>query len=73
MKVGDIVKYINDWIPNRQWYLYSLSKGDICKIVLIRNGKITYEKNGVTHLNANIANLNINKIEPYGEIYLNNN
>jgi hypothetical protein len=73
MKVGDIVTYINDWKPNRQWLLESLYKGDICKIVLIRDGKTTYEKNGLTHSNPSIVNLDINKITPYGEVYSDNN
>ena len=63
MKVGDVVTYINDWKPNRQWLLESLYKGDLCKIVLIRGGKTTYEKNGLTHSNPSIVNLDINKLK----------
>lgn len=63
MKMGDIVTYINDWKPNRQWLLESLYNGDLCKIVLIRDGKTTYEKNGLTHSNPSIVNLDINKLK----------
>ena len=73
MKVGDIVAYINDWKPNRQWVVESLYKGDLCKIVLIRDGKTTYEKHGFIHSNPSIVNLDINKIVPYGEVYSDNN
>ena len=64
LKVGDIVEYLEDWKPNRQWYLYSLQKGNLCTIVLLRDGKYTHEKQGTEYLNANIANLNIEKIKP---------
>lgn len=50
MKVGDIVEYIDDW-----------EKG-LCTIVILRDGKITNEKNGEERLNASIVNLNIEKI-----------
>jgi hypothetical protein len=63
MKVGNIVTYIDDWKPNRQWLLESLYKGDLCKIVLIRDGKTTYEKNGLTHSNPSIVNIDINKLK----------
>ena len=63
MKTGDIVEYINDWKKGRQWYLHSLSKGDLCTIVLIRDGKYTHEKQGVEYLNTNIVNLNVDKIK----------
>lgn len=63
MKVGDIVVYKKDWKPGRKWYLYSLYKGDLCQIVLLRDGKYTNFKKGETHLNANIVNLNINEIK----------
>jgi hypothetical protein len=63
MKVGDIVIYTEDWKPNRQWVVESLYKGDLCKIVLIRDGKTTYEKNGLTHSNPSIVNLDINKLK----------
>ena len=62
MKVADIVEYIDDWKKCREWYLYSLSKGDLCTIVILRDGKITNEKNGEERLNASIVNLNIEKI-----------
>ena len=63
MKVGDIVIYTEDWKPNRQWVVESLYKGDLCKIVLIRDGKTTYEKNGFVHSNPSIVNLDINKLK----------
>ena len=63
MKVGDIVEYIDDWKKGREWYFCSLSKGDLCTIVIIRDGKYTNEKNGEVRLNANIVNLNIEKIK----------
>ena len=63
MKVGDIVYYKNDWKGKRLWRLYSLSKGDICTIVLIRDNKISNEKNGEERLNASIVNLNLSDIE----------
>jgi len=72
MKVGDVVIYLDDWKPNRQWFLESLYKGDLCKIVLIRDGKTTYEKHGFTHPNPSIVNLDINKIKLYGEVYSDN-
>lgn len=62
MKIGDIVEYIDDWKKGREWYLYNLSKGDLCTIVILRDGKITNEKNGEERLNASIVNLNIEKI-----------
>ena len=62
MKVGDIVEYLDDWKPGRQWYLYSLYKGDLCQIVLLRDGKYTNFKRGETHLNANIVNLCTSRI-----------
>ena len=62
MKVGDIVEYIDDWKKGREWYLYSLSKRDLCTIVILRDGKITNEKNGEERLNTSIVNLNIEKI-----------
>ena len=63
LKVGDIVEYIDDWKKDRKWYLYNLSKGNLCTIVLIRDGNYTHEKQGVECLNANIVNLNIDKIK----------
>ena len=65
MKVGDIVYYKKDWKGKRPWYLYSISKGDLCTIVLMRDGKITNGKNGQERLNASIVNLNISEIELY--------
>ena len=62
MKVGDIVEYIDDWKKGREWYLYSIFKGDLCTIVILRDGKITNEKNGEERLNASIVNLSIEKI-----------
>jgi hypothetical protein len=65
MKVGDIVYYKKDWKGKRPWYLYSISKGDLCTIVLMKDGKITNGKNGQERLNASIVNLNISDIELY--------
>ncbi len=62
MKVGDIVYYKKDWKGKRPWYLCSISKNDLCTIVLLRDGKITNGKNGEERLNANIVNLNLNEI-----------
>ena len=62
MKVGDIVEYIDDWKKGREWYLYNLSEKGLCTIVILRDGKITNEKNGEERLNASIVNLNIEKI-----------
>lgn len=62
MKVGDIVYYKKDWKGKRPWYLYSILKGDLCTIVLLRDDKITNGKNGEDRLNASIVNLNINEI-----------
>lgn len=62
MKVGDIVEYVDDWKKGREWYLYSLSKRDLCTIVILRDGNITNDKNGEERLNASIVNLNIEKI-----------
>ena len=63
MNVGNIVYYKKDWKGKRPWYLYSLSKGDLCTIVLLRNGEYTNNKNGEERLNASIVNLNITEIE----------
>jgi len=63
MNVGDIVYYKKDWKGKRPWYLYSVSKGDLCTIVLMRDGKITNGKNGQERLNASIVNLNMSEIE----------
>ena len=62
MKVGDIVEYIDDWKKGREWYLYNLSEKGLCTIVILRDGKITNEKNGEERLNASIVNLDIEKI-----------
>lgn len=62
MKVGDTVEYIDDWKKGREWYLYNLSEKGLCTIVILRDGKITNEKNGEERLNASIVNLNIEKI-----------
>ena len=62
MKIGDIVEYIDDWKKGREWYLYSLSKGDLCTIVILRDGKISNVKNGEERLNASIVNLGIDRI-----------
>jgi len=63
MNVGDIVYYKKDWKGKRPWYLYSVSKGDLCTIVLMRDGKITNGKNGQERLNASIVNLNMCEME----------
>jgi hypothetical protein len=39
MKVGDIVFYKKDWKGKRPWYLYRMVKGDLCTIILLRDGK----------------------------------
>lgn len=62
MKVGDIVKYINDWKDDREWYLYELLPNNLCTIVLIRDGSYTNVKGGEERLNASIVNLPIDKI-----------
>jgi hypothetical protein len=61
MKIGDIV-----WYKGKQYYLYSLYKGGLCRIVRLRDGKYTHTKNGEEHLNANIVNLDISKLEEDG-------
>ena len=63
MKVGDIVEY-----KGKQYYLYSLYKGGLCRIVRFRDGKYTHTKNGEEQLNANILNLDVSKLEENGEI-----
>ena len=63
--VGNIVRYKKDWKENRQWYLLSLHKNNLCDIVVIRNNSYTHIKNNEEYLNANIVNLNINDIEKY--------
>ena len=63
MKARDIVIYKDDWKPNRQWLLESLYNENLCKIILIRDGKTTYEKNGFIYNNPSIVNLKIDKIK----------
>ena len=63
MKIGDIV-----WYKGKQYYLYSLYKGNLCRIVRFRDGKYTHTKNGEEQLNANIVNLDVSKLEENGEI-----
>lgn len=66
LKVGDIVEY-----KGKEYYLYSLYKGDLCRIVRLRDGKYTQVKHfrqgnyewDEEYLNANIVNLNINKLK----------
>ncbi len=63
MKVGDVVYYKRDWKGKRPWYLFSLSQGDLCTIVLLRDGKITNKKGNEERFNSSIVNLDINEIE----------
>ena len=67
MKVGDIVTYIDDWKPNRKWYLLSIRKNNLCDIVLIRNNDYKNIKDfgnfKEIYLNANIRNLPLEKIK----------
>ena len=63
MKVGDIVEYIDDWKKGREWFLYDLYSDNLCKIVLVRDGKFTNKKNSENRLNASIVNLSIKKIK----------
>ena len=63
MKVGDIVYYKRDWKGKRPWYLFSLSQGDLCTIILLRDGKITNKKGNEERFNSSIVNLDINEIE----------
>ena len=58
MKIGDIVEY-----KGKEYYLYSIYKGDLCRIVRFRDGKYTHTKQGSEYLNANIVNLNINELK----------
>ena len=57
MEIGDIVEY-----NGREWYLYDIYGDNLCQIVRLRDGKYTNKKNGEIRLNANIVNLNIEKI-----------
>ena len=71
INVGDIVEYINDWKPGRQWYLHSLDSNGLCTIVLMRDDKFTTIKHfksagyewDETYLNTNIVNLDISKLK----------
>jgi hypothetical protein len=63
MKVGDVVYYKRDWKGKRPWYLFSLSQGDLCTIILLRDGKITNKKGDEERFNSSIVNLDINEIE----------
>ena len=58
MKIGDVVEY-----KGKEYYLYSIYKGDLCRIVRFRDGKYTHTKQGIEYLNANIVNLNINELK----------
>ena len=58
LKVGDIVEY-----NGKQWYLKDIYGDNLCQIVVIRDGKYTHEKQGIEYINANIVNLNIEKIK----------
>lgn len=58
MKIGDIV-----WYKGKEYYLYSIYKSNLCRIVRIRDGKYTHTKDGEEHLNANIVNLDIYKLK----------
>ena len=58
MKIGDIVEY-----KGKEYYLYSIYKGDLCRVVRFRDGKYTHTKQGIEYLNANIVNLNINELK----------
>ena len=69
LQVGDIVAYLDDWKQGREWYLQSMSKGDLCTIVIIRDGKITNNKGNEERLNASIVNLPISKIKKFDEVF----
>ena len=58
LSVGNIVQY-----KGKEYYLYSIEKGDICTIVRMRDGDIYNNKGGEKRLNANIVNLSIDKIK----------
>ena len=66
MKVGDTVEY-----KGKEYYLYSIYKGDLCMIVRLRDGKYTQVKHfkqgnyewDEEYINANITNLNINELK----------
>lgn len=62
MNVGDTVIYTKWKLDDKHWYLQSISKGGLCTIVAIRDGKYTHTKNGEEVLNANIVNVDINDL-----------
>ena len=57
LKVGSIVQY-----KGKEYYLYSIEKGDICAIVRVRDGSIYNYKGGEKRLNASIVNLPIKEL-----------
>ena len=57
LKVGSIVQY-----KGKEYYLYSIEKGDICTIVRMRDGSIYNYKGGEKRLNASIVNLPIKEL-----------
>jgi hypothetical protein len=57
LKVGSIVQY-----KGKEYYLYSIEKGDICTIVRVRDGSIYNYKGGEKRLNASIVNLPIKEL-----------
>ena len=57
LKVGSIVQY-----KGKEYYLYSIEKGDICTIVRIRDGDTYNNKGGEKRLNASIVNLPIKEL-----------
>jgi hypothetical protein len=57
LSVGSIVQY-----KGKEYYLYSIEKGDICTIVRIRDGDIYNNKGGEKRLNASIVNLPIKEL-----------
>jgi hypothetical protein len=57
LKVGSIVQY-----KGKEYYLYSIEKGDICTIVRVRDGSIYNYKGGEKRLNSSIVNLPIKEL-----------
>jgi hypothetical protein len=57
LSVGSIVQY-----KGKEYYLYSIEKGDICTIVRMRDGSIYNYKGGEKRLNASIVNLPIKEL-----------
>jgi hypothetical protein len=57
LTVGSIVQY-----KGKEYYLYSIEKGDIRTIVRIRDGDIYNYKGGEKRLNASIVNLPIKEL-----------